>query len=230
MKIAYTGLDLPPGKTKYHDEIFIAFVEKFEPAKVSPYYFEFLPDDYEAADVIAITREQVLDLLIHDIDTAEGRLARSEDASEKALLEKCMAQLEDHKPVCDLSLDAAEQAIVRSLGLLSFTATVVYDDASPDVNRVCREGMDKAGMMFFYMVGKQEVHAWLVEKDANAETCAGAIHTDLARGFIKAEIVSCDDMMSVHNMQDARVKKLTQLVDRDYVIPAESILDIHFNV
>ena len=84
-------------------------------------------------------------------------------------------------------------------------------------------------MMFFYTAGKEEVHAWLVEKDTGAATCAGKIHTDLSRGFIKAELVSCEDMMTAHNMQDARSRKLTKLVDRDYVIPMNSILDIRFN-
>ena len=230
MKIAYTGLDLPQGKIKYHDGIFVALAEKFQPKKVSPYYFEFLPDDYESADVNAIANEYVLDFLILDMEKIEGRMSRTEDQSEKAALEKCLAQLEDQKLICDLSMDNTERAIVKALGLLSFTPTLVYQDTSPDANSVCRDGMEKAGMMFFYTVGKQEVHAWLVEKDTDAVTCAGKIHSDLARGFIKAELVSCEDMMTVHNMQDARSKKLTKLVDRDYIIPMNSILDIRFNV
>ena len=230
MKIAYTGLDLPQGKVKYNDKVFLALVEKFQPKKVSPYYFEFLPDDYEAADIIAIADEHVLDLLILDMEKIEVRLSRTEDQSEKAVLEKCLAQLEEQKPICDLPLDNAERAVVKALRPLSFTPTVVYKDTSPDADTVCRDGLEKAGMMFFYTVGKQEVHAWLVEKETDAVTCAGKIHSDLARGFIKAELVSCDDMMAVYNMQDARSKKLTRLVDRDYVIPVNSILDIHFNV
>ena len=230
MKIAYTGLNLPQGKIKYHDEIFVDFVEKFQPAKVTPYYFEFLPGGYESADVIAIANENVLDLLILDMEKIEGRILRTEDPSEKVVLEKCLAHLEDQKPVCDLSLDNTGHTIVKALGLLSFIPTVVYKDTSPDANTVCREVMDKAGMMFFYTVGKQEVHAWLVKKGSDAVTCAGKIHTDLARGFIKAEIVSCEDMMTAHNMQDARTRKLTRLVDGDYVIPMETILDIRFNV
>ena len=91
MKIAYTRLDLPQGKIKYNDGIFVGLVEKFQPAKVSPYYFEFLPDDFEAADVIAISSEYVLDLLILDMEKIEGRLSRTEDASEKRVLEKCLA-------------------------------------------------------------------------------------------------------------------------------------------
>jgi ribosome-binding ATPase YchF (GTP1/OBG family) len=230
MKIANTGLDLPQGKIKYNDKIFVDFVEKFQPKKVSPYYFEFLPDDYESADIIVMTAESVLDLLILDMEKIESRLSRTEDPAEVKVLEKCLAQLEDHKPICDLPLDNAERAIVRALKLLSFTPTLVYKDALPDSNTVCRDGMEKAGTMFFYTVGKQEVHAWLVEKGNDAVTCAGKIHSDLARGFVKAEIISCEDMMTAHNMQDARSKELTKLVGREYVIPTNCILDIRFNV
>ena len=230
MKIAYTRLNLPQGKIKYNDGIFVGLAEKFQPEKVSPYYFEFLPDDYKAADVIAIANECVLDLLILDMEKIEGRLSRTEDLSEKGVLGKCLAQLEDQKPICDLSLGNTERAIVKALRPLSLTPTLVYKDTSPDANIVCRDAMEKAGMMFFYTVGKQEVHAWLVEKDTDAVTCAEKIHSDLARGFIKAELVSCEDMMTTHNMQDARSKNLTKLVDRDYVIPMNSILDIRFNV
>ncbi|KAF0118318.1 MAG: hypothetical protein FD151_2198, partial [bacterium] len=190
MKIAYTGLNLPEGKIKYHDEIFVSLAEKFQPAKLSPYYFEFLPEDYESADIIAIADEHVLDLLILDMEKIEGRLSRTEDPSEKEVLKKCLSQLEDQKPICDLFLNNSERAIVNALRPMSFKPTLVSKDTSPDANVVCRDGMEKAGMMFFYTIGKQEVHAWLVEKDTDAVTCAGKIHSDLARGFIKAELVS----------------------------------------
>jgi hypothetical protein len=164
------------------------------------------------------------------MEKIEGRLSRTEDPSEKEVLKKCLSQLEDQKPICDLLLDNSERAIVNALGPLSFKPTLVCKDTSPDANDVCRDGMEKAGMMFFYTVGKQEVHAWLVEKDTDAVTCAGKIHSDLARGFIKAELVSFEDIMTVHSMQDARSKGLTKLVDRDYIVPANTILDIRFNV
>ncbi len=230
MKIAYTGLNLPEGKIKHRDEIFAALVEKFQPDKVSPYYFEFLPDDYDSVAAIAIHSEEILDLLIPDLEKIEGRLSRATDQAEKLVLEKCRAQLEDGQPVCDLTLDDAERVVVKALGLLSSVPTVVYDDPDPDPVRVCWEGMKKAGMMFFYTVGKQEVHAWIAEKNASAVDCAGKIHSDLARGFIRAEIIGCREMMEAHNFQDARVKKLTRLVERDYPIPEESILDIRFSV
>ena len=230
MKIAYTGLDLPQGKVKYSDKIFVDLAEKFQPAKTSPYYFEFMLDDYEAASAIAIANDSLLDLLILDMEKIETRLTRAEDETEKAVLGKCLSHLEDGKPIYDLSLDDNEQAIVNALGPLSFKATAVFEDTPLDADLVCRTVMEKAGMMFFYTVGKQEVHAWLVNKGVDAVTCAGEIHSDLARGFIKAELVSCEDMLAVHNLQDARSKDLTKLVDRNYIIPENTILDIRFNV
>ena len=230
MKIAYTGLNLPQGKIKFNDEILLELVKKFQPKKMSPYYFEFFPDDYELADVIMINSECLLDLLILDIEKIEGRLTRTEEPFEKEVLEKSLVQLDEQKPICDLRWDDTEQAVIKALGLLSLTPTLVYDETSADMKLICRDGMKKASMMFFYTVGKQEVRAWLVEEETNAATCAGKIHSDLARGFIKAEIVSYEDIMKVHSMQDARSKELTKLVGHDYVVPVNSILEIRFNV
>jgi hypothetical protein len=230
MKIAYRGLNLPEGKCKYNDKLFSGLVDKFKPKKVSPYYVEWLPDDCAAADIIAVAEEELLDLLVLDMEKIENRLSRTEDDYERGVLEKCLAQIESEKPVCDLPLDDDERAVVRALSLLSFTPTLVYGGTPPGADAVCREGMEKAGKMFFYTVGAQEVHAWLVDRDTDAVTCAGKIHSDLARGFIKAELVSCEDMMTVHNMQTARSKNMTRLVDRDFVVPRNSILDIRFNV
>ena len=172
----------------------------------------------------------VLDLLILDMDKIEVRLSRAEDPEERAVLGKCLAHLEDQKPICDLALDENERAAVKALGPVSFKPTVIFEDPFPDVTAVCRAVMEKAGMMFFYTVGKQEVHAWLADRGAKAVTCAGKIHSDLARGFIKAELVKYGDIMAAHNMQDARSKGFTKLVDADYAIPENTILEVRFSI
>ena len=187
MKIAYTGFDLLEGKVKYNDAILADLEAMFKPDKVSPFYFELLPDGFEAAEGIAITAVRVLDLLIFDMDKIEGRLSVAEDEAEKAVLGKCLAHLETEQPVCDLELDEAEREFVNGFGLLSFKPTMVFEDASVTPDAMCEAVMAKANVMFFYTAGKKEVHAWFVEKNADAVTCAGKIHTDLARGFIKAD-------------------------------------------
>jgi len=230
MKIAFTGLELPEGKLKYNDPIFIDLVKKFQPVKTSPFYFEFISEHFDSARAIAVSKDHILDLLILDMEKIESRLYKVEDAYEKHTLEKCLEHLEEQKPLCDFSADCKERVIIKALGLLSSKPVVVFDEISPDPDIVIRNIMENAGMMFFYTVGKQEVHAWLVEKGTDAVTCAGKIHSDLARGFIKAELVSCEHMMRAHNMHDVRTKGLSRLVDRNYTIPERSILDIRFNV
>jgi len=230
MRVSLLGLNLPEGKWKYTDACYLALVEKFQPVKLSPYYFELRANDHEAAQAIVVTKDQVLDLLIPDMEKIENRLSRTEDAAEKAALARAMTQLEEQLPVCDHVLTADERVHVKALGLLSAKPTVVLPEPTTDANVVCSAVIAKVPMMFFFTVGKPEVRAWLVEKNASAVTCAGRIHTDLARGFIKAEIFSYTDILATHNVQDARSKGLMKLVDRDFPVPENSILEIRFNV
>ena len=112
---------------------------------------------------------------------------------------------------------------------MSLKPTLVVQETI-DVNELIAKAFDKSGMMFFYTAGKKEVHAWSVEKKSDAVTCAGKIHSDLAHGFIKAEIVNIDDFLTVHNMQEAKAQGFVQLVDKDHIIKSGDILDIRFNV
>ena len=230
MKIAFTGLELPEGKHKYDDSIFTDLVNKFEPAKQSPYYFNFLADNYQEAEAIVITEDNLLDLLILDMEKVETRLARVEENADKLLMEKCQAHLEESQPLCDLVLNEEEHAAIHALGFHSAKPTLVLQDTSTDPDKLCRQVMEKASMMFFYTAGKQEVHAWMVKTGDQAVNCAGKIHSDLARGFIKAEIIHYDKLISAHSFSDARSQGLTQLVDREYPIPQDTVLEIRFKV
>ena len=229
MRIATTGLNLPQGKAKYEDRVILALTDQFSPKKVTPYYCEFLPDDYEAADAIAISRDRILDLLIHDIDKLEVRRQRTEDPDEQAALDRVLAGLENDVPVCDQLLSDADREHMRTLSPLSLKPTLIIDGDTVDVNALIRLAMGRAGVMFFYTAGKPEVHAWFVDCGSDAVTCAGKIHSDLARGFVKAEIVPVDDLLQCHNLQDARKQGLTRLVDHDYVIPHNTVVDVRFN-
>ena len=119
---------------------------------------------------------------------------------------------------------------MRQIGPLSLKPVLIVDSDSVDVQELIPFALEKAGKMFFYTAGQQEVHAWLIDNGFDAQTCAGQIHTDLARGFVKAEIVSVEDMLQCHSMSDARKKGLSRLVDRDFVIPSDTVLEIRFNI
>ncbi|MBN1755830.1 DUF933 domain-containing protein [bacterium] len=230
MKVAYTGIEVPQAKIKFNDPVFNGLAEKFQPAKLSPYYIEFLPDDYKNSQIIAITKDRVLDLLVHDMEKIENRLSRTDNSSEEKVLRKCLAHLEELDPICNLGLDPEDKVLVNALGFFSSKPTLIIQDSGITIDELCDAVLEKSGMMFFYTAGKEEVHAWLVPRSSQAQTCAGRIHSDLERGFIKAEIVNYEDLMQAHSFQDARFRGLTKLVDRDFIIPPHTVLEIRFNL
>ena len=229
MKIGFAGFDLPEGKVKFQDEKVIALENKFAPKKTTPFYAEFIKDDFLNCDAIFISKEHILDLLILDLEKLETRRDRTTDAEETKLLDKCLQYLEQETPLCQVQFTEAEMAFLRGLAPLSLKPTVVAAK-QPDINEIIRAALAAAGIVFFYTADKKEVHAWPVKKDADIVTCAGKIHSDLARGFIKADIVSYDDLIGVYNMQEARSKGLVKLVDRDYAIRPGDIIEIRFNI
>ncbi len=229
MKIGFAGFDLPEGKVKYQDEKVAKLAQKFSPPKITPFYVEFIPNDFLNSQAIFISRERILDLLILDMEKLETRRDRAADEAEKALLDRCLHHLEQETPLCDVRFTEEEMTILRGLAPLSLKPTVEADELPP-VEAVIEMVLKKAGMVFFYTADKKEVHAWPVQEDADIVTCAGKIHSDLARGFIKADIVSYQDLLKVHNMQDARAKGMVKLVDRDYAIRPGDIVEIRFNI
>lgn len=229
MKICSIGFDLPEGKVKYQDERVITLDQKLSPKKITPFYLEFANDDYSHCDGFLVAKERVWDLLILDMEKLEARRDRTEDAAEKKLLQKCLAYLEQETPLCDGEFSGAELSLLRTLAPLSLKPTLILAEA-PELNDAITMILKKSGIIFFYTADKKEVHAWPVARDADIVTCAGKIHSDLARGFIKADIVKYDDFLQVYNMQEARTKGLVKLVDRDYTIHEGDIIEIRFNI
>ncbi len=230
MKIGYAGLNLTPGKVKFNDEILNELDRKFTPKKFTPYFFEFTDANLDKCDAIAVLKDKMLDVLIPDIEKLETRIGRSTDSKELALYKKCLAQLENEKPICDMTFDAEELKLVRELAPLSMIPVYSCPTADPEVNQLIKDVMDKAKMMFFYTGGKQEVHSWMVPKGADIVTCAGKIHTDLAKGFIKAEVTNIVDFRKVFNLSEAKEKGFTKIVDRDYIIQDGDIIEIRHNM
>jgi ribosome-binding ATPase YchF (GTP1/OBG family) len=229
MKIGYHGCNVSEGKVKFNDPRMKLLVDKCQPKKVSPYYVEFIRDEYAQVEAVVIGKAAVLDLLILDIEKVEGRLERAENDAEKALLQRCIGALEAEQPLCDLDVAAAEKESLNAMGLFSAKPVVVLD-SEEEADRVIERCLEKAGIVFFYTCGPKEVHAWAVAKDADIVTCAGKIHTDLARGFIKGDIAHFEDFMSCHNWNDCQKKGLIKVVDRDYTIQSGDVIEIRFAV
>ncbi len=102
--------------------------------------------------------------------------------------------------------------------------------SEPGLNRVIRLSYALLGLQSFLTVGEDEVRAWTVPVGANALEAAGVIHSDLARGFIRAEVISYTDIIAAGTLSAARQKGLLRLEGKDYIVRDGDILNIRFNV
>ncbi|RMF40403.1 MAG: DUF933 domain-containing protein, partial [Anaerolineae bacterium] len=98
------------------------------------------------------------------------------------------------------------------------------------LSKVIRLSYDLLGLQSFFTVGEDEVRAWTVRRGANAVEAAGAIHSDLAKGFIRAEVIAYDDLITLGSMAEARKQGKLRLEGKEYIVQDGDILHIRFNV
>lgn len=154
---------------------------------------------------------------VNNIDTNEHykkvcEIAKTENA---AVLPIC-AQIEAE--ISDMS-DEDKAMFLDELGL-----------KVSGLNRIIKEGYSLLGLISFLTAGQQEVRAWTITKGTKAPQAAGKIHTDFEKGFIRAEIVSYDDLMACGTMAAAKEKGLVRLEGKEYVMKDGDIVVFRFNV
>lgn len=102
--------------------------------------------------------------------------------------------------------------------------------SEPSRTRVIRLTYGLLGLISFFTVGEDECRAWTVADGATAVDAAGAIHSDLARGFIRAEVVGYDDMVATGTMAEARKRGVLRAEGKSYRVSDGDILHVLFNV
>ena len=105
-----------------------------------------------------------------------------------------------------------------------------YGITEPASARLIRAAYKALGVMSFFTVGEDEVRAWTIPAGASALTAAGRIHSDLARGFIRAEVLAFDDLMAAGTSEAAKAANKFRLEGKDYPVKDGDILNIRFKV
>jgi GTP-binding protein YchF len=109
-----------------------------------------------------------------------------------------------------------------------FMAEYGVDELSLD--KIIRLSYDLMGLQSFFTVGEDEVRAWTVKRGADAVEAAGTIHSDLAKGFIRAETVAYDDLVALGSMAKARTAGKLRQEGKTYVVQDGDIINIKFNI
>jgi GTP-binding protein YchF len=100
----------------------------------------------------------------------------------------------------------------------------------PGLDVLARVGFDTLGLQTYLTAGPKESRAWTIPKGATAPEAAGVIHTDFQRGFIKAEIVSFDDLVAAGSMAAAKAAGKVRMEGKDYVMADGDVVEFRFNV
>ncbi len=105
-----------------------------------------------------------------------------------------------------------------------------YKIEEPSLNRMIRLSYELLGLHSFFTAGEDECRAWTVHKGATAPEAAGEIHTDLQKGFIRAEVVAYDDLMTLGSMHEAKTHGKLRMEGKEYVVKDGDVINILFNV
>ncbi len=111
---------------------------------------------------------------------------------------------------------------------LEFLADMGVDEPGLDV--LARVGYDTLGLQSYLTAGPKESRGWTISKGATAPEAAGVIHTDFQKGFIKAEVVGFDDLVTTGSMAAAKAAGKVRLEGKEYIMQDGDVVEFRFNV
>jgi ribosome-binding ATPase YchF (GTP1/OBG family) len=216
----------------------------------------FIPGSAPAADLETLK----LELLVADRDHVSKRLERARQQAksgearlkqEVAGLEALLRHVEAGGTIADYDgevSDALEPLTTKpvvvvengphgidlqleaELAELSDEEAEAFRDGASAVEQVAGRLKEALGLITFFTIGPTEARAWTLRGGRTALEAAGEIHTDIARGFIRCEVISWSDLVECGTRAEARKRGLERLEGKDYVVREGDVLNIRFNV
>jgi ribosome-binding ATPase len=186
--------------------------------------------DIITSDAILTTRAALSDLLLKDLDAIEIRLGRDASEAEKAVLQKLAETLTSEKPVSAAGLSAAELDAISAHNFCSNRPVVVAEEAevsSPEALMV--RAFAESGFLSFLTLGGKENRAWPIRAGLTAWEAAGTIHTDMQKGFIRAEVLGFGDFIAAGGETQAKRVGKQRLELKTYVMQDYDIVNFRFN-
>lgn len=187
-------------------------------------------DAIQDADSTLVLKDSKTDLILKDLEFVETRLSRATEEPEKALLTKIKNSLEKEEFIFQSGLTAEEKETLVKYGLITAKPVTVAEKTElEDQNALLARTLAESGYTSFFTTGEKETRAWLIKKGETAWEAAGAIHTDIQKGFIRAEIISFNDFISCGGENQAKQAGKLRLEQKDYVMQDCDLANFRFN-
>lgn len=229
MKIAVIGVDFPLGKQTLPDERLEKLKNIFHSPKITSLQIEFQDAAHIVdSDAILCEKNLKLDLILPDLENIENHLS---DEQNKDLFLRCKAALEKEILLNEVPFSEEEKKLLLNLNLITLKPTTIVDKENlASIPEMMRSVYSNCGMISFFTVNERELRAWSIKKGMTVFEAAGSIHSDIQRGFIKAEVVGFEDLIKSGGLNQAKAKGLVKLEDKGYIVRDGDLIQIRFNV
>jgi ribosome-binding ATPase YchF (GTP1/OBG family) len=232
MKIALFGIsEIKLGKHNLKDPRFDQ-VDKLVEADKKTYAQVDVIDQGELADADAIlaSQEGKADLILKDLEFVETRLGRSPESAERTTLEKIKSLLENEKFILNGNLSSEE---LQSVAAHSFSTnkpiTVAAQEEVQNPDFLLLKAFAEGGYICFLTVGGKENRSWPIRKGISALEAAGSIHSDMQKGFIRAEIIGFSDFIEAGGETQAKRAGKQRLETKQYIMQDYDVVNFRFN-
>lgn len=190
------------------------------------------PDTACEADAILVLKDSASDLILKDLEFVETRLSRAEQEEEKALLNKLKNILEKEEFIFNAGLNLKEKQAISGYVLFTTAPIITAEKKELDnLDSLLARALKESGFISFFTAatGGKETRAWLIKQGATAWEAAGVIHSDIQRGFIRAEIISFNDFIQAGGEAQAKQAGKLRLEQKDYVMQDVDLANFRFN-
>jgi len=232
MKISVINIpEIAPGKYNIKDPR-LDQVDSITKAKKRTYVqIEAVAQDAALdADAILALKDFKTDLILNDLEFVETRLGRAGDEAEKKLLNKFKDALDKEDFISTITLTEEEKKIISGYGLYTLKSVTLAEKAETEnINSLLARALRESGYISFFTTGEKETRAWLIRKGISAWEAAGAIHSDIQKGFIRAEIISFEDFMSNGGETGAKQAGKLRLEMKNYIMQDSDLVNFRFN-
>ncbi|MCX5702852.1 MAG: DUF933 domain-containing protein [Candidatus Omnitrophica bacterium] len=207
-------------------------VDKISKAKKKTYaQVELVNEDAVLeADLILTLKDSRADMVLKDLEFVETRLGRCEEEPEKMLLNKLKGILEKEQFISDAGINDEEKKAISRYGLLTAKSIVLAEKKDlDDIDGLLFRVLKESGFISFFTTGEKETRAWLIKKGTTAWEAAGSVHSDIQKGFIRAEIISFDDFIQSGGETQAKQAGKLRLEQKDYIMQDGDLTNFRFN-
>ena len=232
MKIALFGIsELKLGKHNLKDPRLDQADQLVEADKKTYAQVDVIGEDQLLdADAVLALADNRADLILKDLEFVETRLGRDPQPDECAALEKIRALLESEKFLFNSGLAPQDLQAVAAHNF--FTSKPIITAAREQLEHpeaLLLRAFTEAGYICFLTVGGKENRAWPIRKGITAWEAAGSIHTDLQKGFIRAEIISFADFVAAGGETQAKRAGKQRLETKQYIMQDYDLTNFRFN-